>query len=643
MKSSAVASRLTGLLDNTPAFDRLPKEVRGRLLGEVLVRYYEKDQVILAQGYSEHEFLYIMESGSVRLTDAKTGRLVDEYGEGEMFGNYGLMKGGPLPFEARAVEPVVCVQLASERFRELYATYEPFAAFFDKDIRGYAPDSEDPFDAAGTSGTQLLFGTRLGELVSRGPVVCSPEATVREAARSMREEGANSVLVARDGQVVGILSDIDLRNKVVAEDAPVETPVGELMSGHIIRLDADAPVFKALMEMMQQRAYHVVVSEGPGAAERGSILGVISDQDISRAQGNSPAFITERIERSRSVAELSGLRQETDKLLMGLDNQSVRPEDLITINTEINDRLMRRVIGLVEEELKEAAPELQVDLPWVWLSLGSEGRGEQSLVTDQDNALIYADPSSPTEAERAEEWFRTLAERANAALDRSGFALCKGGIMARNSRWRQPLGAWKETFRRWVLSPDREEVMQASTFFDLRGLYGDMSLVEDLRSSILESLRKERRFLPFLAQEALANRPPLSFFRRFVVERSGAYRHTFNIKRRGLRPLADAARLLAIELRYLESTNTVARLRYAATTLPELSKSMEDALDAYHYLGELRMNHQLDLLKSGKPTSNQINPSFLTNTQQSMLKVVFSVEKEVQDEIARRYGVDPRM
>lgn len=642
MVRSAVASRLTGLLDSTPAFDRLPKEVRGRLLGEVLVRYYEKDQAILSQGYSGHEFLYVIESGSVRLTDARTGRLVDEYGEGEMFGNYGLMKGGPLPFEARAVEPTVCVLLASGRFRELYESYEPFAAFFDKDIRGYAPDGEDPFDAAGTSGTQLLFGTRLGELVSRGPVVCPPEATVREAARSMRDEGANSVLVAREGQVVGILSDIDLRNRVVAEDAPVETPVGELMSSHLIRLDADAPVFKALVEMMQQRAYHVVVSEGP-AAERGRILGVISDQDISRAQGYSPAFVTERIERARSVAELSGLRQETDKLLVGLDEQSVRAEDLITINTEINDRLMRRVIGLVEKELEETSPELRVDLPWAWLSLGSEGRGEQSLVTDQDNALIYADPSGPAEAERAEEWFSALAGRANAALDRSGFAFCKGGIMARNPRWRQPLGDWKETFRRWILSPDREEIVQASTFFDLRGLYGEMSLVEDLRASILESLQRERRFLPFLAQEALANRPPLSFFRRFVVERSGAYRHTFNIKRRGLRPLADAARLLAIELRYLESTNTVARLRYAATALPELSRAMEDALDAYHYLGELRMNHQLDLLKSGKPTSNQINPSFLTNTQQSMLKVVFSVEKEVQDEIARRYGIDPRM
>jgi len=643
VRNSVVARRVVELLENTPAFDRLPVDVRRGLLGETHLRYYEPDEVILEQGRTEHEYLYIIESGFVRLTDAHTGRLVEEYGEGEMFGNYALMKGGELPFEARAVEPTVCVLLGAERFRELYEEYETFAAFFDRDLRGYAPDEEDPFAAASTSGAQLLFGTQLGELINREPVVCEPTATAREAALAINEADANSVVVLDGGRVAGILSDADLRRRVVAEALSPETPVAEIMSHHVILMESGAQVFKALMEMLRQRANHVVVSEAPNDASGSRILGVISDQDISRAQGHSPGFMSDRIDGARSVAELSGLRGETDKLLIGLERQGVRPSDLISINTELNDRLMRRAISLVEEELEEEYASEKVDLPWVWLSLGSEGRGEMGLVTDQDNALLYADPADGDEAERAERWFRRLAEQANEALASCGFALCKGGIMARNPEWRQPLSGWEETFRAWILSPEQQQLMQASTFFDLRGLYGDLSLVEELKSSILHSLQSERSFLPFLAREAFSNRPPLSFFRRFVVERSGEYRHTFNVKRRGLRPIVDIARIISIQLGYLESANTVSRLQNAATSVPHLSNSMEDALDAYNYLSELRMSHHLSAIKAGEEPTNQINPSRLTNTQQSILKVVFSNVQETQEAIARRYGIDLKL
>ncbi len=638
MRNSIVADRISSLLGSTPAMDRLPEDERRRLLGKVNLRYFGPDEVILDQGATAHEFLYVIESGYVRLTEKGSGRLVDEYGEGDIFGNYGLMKGGPLPFEVRTVEPTVCVLIWAKDFRGLYEKYEEFAAFFDKDLRGYTEDGGPGFDA---SGARLLFGTTIGELVERGPVVCSPNATAREAAQSMRDENADSVVVMEDGRVLGILTDIDLRNKIVAEDAPPETPVDGLMHRNALRLAADAPVFQALMEMMQHQTYHVVVSESP---EDGSdVLGVISDKDISRAQGNSPAFMTERVERTNSPEDLYGIRGEIDKLLIGLERQGVKPKDLVTINTELNDHLMKRLVALVEAEMQQENPELYVDLPWAWLSLGSEGRGEMSLLTDQDNALLYADPADDEEAERAEEWFRALAWRTNEVLAEAGFALCEGDIMARNPKWRQSLGGWKETFRGWILTPDADVLVLASTFFDLRGLYGEMSLVEDLKRSIFQTLEKERRFLPFMVQNALGNRPPLSFFRRFVLERSGEYRHTFNIKRRGLRPLVDAARILAIELRYLDPANTVDRFEHIAKEMPGMASTVENALDAYNYLDERRFIHHLRAIERGEKLDNQINPSDLNNTQQNMLKVVFATVQEVQEALARRYGINTRL
>lgn len=638
MKNSIIADRISTLLANAPAFDRLPDDERRRLLGEVILRYFDPDEVILAQGTAAHDFLYIVESGCVRLKEKESGRLVDEYGEGDLFGNYGLIKGGPLPFEVRAVEPTVCVLLGDKVFRELYEKYEAFAAFFDKDLQDYTEDGGPSFDV---TGSRLLFGTTIGELVGRGPVVCTPRATAQEAAQSMRDENADSVVVTDDNQVLGILTDIDLRNEVVANGAPPETPVEELMHRNALRLAADAPVFQALMEMMRQQTYHVVVSE---SRETGAgLLGVISDKDISRAQGNSPAFMTERVEQTSSPEGLYGIRGEIDRLLIGLERQGVKPKDLVTINTELNDHLMKRLVGLVEEELREESPDLHVDLPWVWLSLGSEGRGEMSLLTDQDNALLYADPVNDAEAEKAEEWFRTLAWRANEVLAEAGFALCEGDIMARNPKWRQSLSDWKEMFRGWILTPDADVLVLASTFFDLRGLYGEMSLVEELKSSIFQTLEKERRFLPFMVQNALGNRPPLSFFRRFVLERSGAYRHTFNIKRRGLRPLVDAARIFAIELRYLDSANTVDRFEHIAQNVPGMASTVADALDAYNYLDERRFIHHLRAIERGEELDNQINPSDLNNTQQNMLKVVFATVQEVQDAMARRYGINPRL
>ena len=638
MKNSIVADRISSLFDGTPAFDRLPGDERRRLLGRVTLRYFGPDEVILEQGTTAHDHLYVVESGYVRLKERESGRLVDEYGEGDIFGNYGLMKGGPLPFEARTVEPTVCVQIEAGIFWELYENHEEFAAFFDKDLRDPSEDGGPAFDV---SGSRLLFGTTIGELVGRGPVLCSPRATAREAARIMRDENADSVVVTDEERVLGILTDIDLRNEVVAEGAPLETPVEELMHRNALRLAADAPVFQALMEMMRHQTYHVVVSESaePGA----KLLGVISDKDISRAQGNSPAFVTERVEQTNSPEDLYGIRGEIDKLLIGLERQGVKPKDLVTINTELNDHLMKRLVGLVEEELREERPELHVDLPWVWLSLGSEGRGEMSLLTDQDNALLYADPADDEEAERAEEWFRTLAWRANEVLAKAGFALCEGDIMARNPKWRQSLSGWKETFRGWILTPDADVLVLASTFFDLRGLYGEMSLVKELQSSIFQTLEKERRFLPFMVQNALGSRPPLSFFRRFVLERSGEYRHTFNIKRRGLRPLVDAARILAIELRYLDSANTVDRFEHIARKMPDMASTVENALDAYNYLDERRFIHHLRAIERGEKLDNQINPSDLNNTQQNMLKVVFATVQEVQEALARRYGINPRL
>jgi CBS domain-containing protein len=358
MRSSAIVDKIAALLERAVPFDRLGPEERRWLLREVVIEYFEPDEVILQQGRTEHGFLYIVESGFVRLVDRDTQRLIEECAEGEVFGSHGLIRGGPLPYEARAVEPTVCVLLQGRHFESLHAGHRDFAAFFDSELSLYTRSRKAPLDA---SSARLLFGTRLGELVHREPLTCEPAATAREVALLMRQELEDSVVVRRGGEVVGILSDIDLRNKVVAEAAPVDTPVERLMNPHVLRLPDGAPVFEALMEMMKHRAKHVVVTAAEGAGA--GLVGVVTDQDIARAQASSPLFVLERIEGAGTVAELARLREDVTGLLINLDRQGVSAEDLVSINTEVNDRLMRRVLALVEVELREDPPVPQLNWP----------------------------------------------------------------------------------------------------------------------------------------------------------------------------------------------------------------------------------------------------------------------------------------
>ena len=631
MGSSAIVDRIMALLERVVPFDRLQLEERRQLLCEVLVEYFEPDEVILEQGRTTHEFLYIVESGFVRLLDTQTQRLVGECGEGRVFGGHGLVEGGALPYEARTVEPTVCVLLRAEHFRELYSTYTDFAAFFDSDLSRHHA-RQLPLD---TSSARLLFGTRLGDLVHRQPVVCDPGVIAREAATIMSRESVDSAVIVRDGRVVGILTDMELRDRLVAEAAPLETSVGQLMSEHVVSLQADALVFEALMARMREKAYHVVITEGLGP--EAPLVGVVSDKDISRAQGYSPAFVLERAEEADSVAELARIRGEIIGLLLSLERRGVRTKDLISINTEVNDRLMVRALSLVEAELEENSPGLRVHLPWAWLSLGSEGRGEMGLLTDQDNALVYADPSNEEEAEKAERWFRELAEKANLAFSECGFMLCKGGVMSRNPKWRGPLSRWNETFQRWILDPEARTSIEAAVFFDLGFLYGEPALVEDLKSSIGQAMRKESRFLPFLARNAVAGRPSPSLFRS-MVERFGKRSEPLDIKRRGIAPLVNIARLFAMHLRYLDSANTLDRFRHAAKALPDMSKTIEQASEAYNELLELRFDHHLREIERGENLSNRIDPYTLSRTRQDMLRVALSAVEEVQTAVAYRYG-----
>lgn len=637
MSSSAITARIRTLLENTPPFVLLSESVREEILPDISIEYYGPGEVILEQGSIHHRGLFIVESGTVRLMDIEQQRLIEKCAEGDVFGSFGLMKGGATIYQAKAVEPTVCAVLKGERFQQLSDQYPEFLSFFEHDVKRFVRHIDKEMDVAGA---HLLFSRRLNQFEHRELVSCNPETTAQQAARIMMRESVDSILVIQDGKLVGIVTDSDLRNKIIARGLPLETPVKRLMKSPVVSIHSSASLFEAMMVMLNKRVNRLAIVKDSGKKNEYPV-GLLTDRDMAHFRGQDPVATVRRIANASAITELVNIRAASNELLLRLYRQGVQPEMLNGIMSVIFDSLVRRVVELSEKELRARYSDIRVELPWVWLRLGSGGRQEMALNSQQHNALLFADPTSPEEAAKAKEWFGKIAERINDALVACEFP--EGIVVGRDPKWRKSLREWKRTYREWILKSDEPDLENLGLFFDLRAVYGSESLVYELKRDIVDALNiqamdQTRNFLRMMARRALENKPPLSIFRRFVLQRSGEHRNTFDVRERGILPIVDGARVLALDLRYFDSTNTFDRLRCIGESIPEMARIVGEATDAYRHLVDFRLEDQLRSFEAGEQPNNRIDPFSLRKVQQNLLRNAFTAVAEFQDSIDKRYN-----
>jgi CBS domain-containing protein len=637
MTHSAITDRIRTLFEHIAPFDELSEDELTDLLTDVAIEYYEPGEVLIEQGSTLHKGLYVVESGTVRLMDVEHQRLLDKCGEGDFFGSFGLIKGGGAIYEAKAVEPTVCALLKASRFIRLYEKHEDFATYFDSDLKRYVRRMDQDMDV---TGGHLLFSRRLHQLIHRIPVTCSPTTTARAAAEIMQRAGVDSVVVMHELRMVGIVTTRDLSERLIATGLPADVPVAQIMSSPVTTVGSEASLFEAMMVMLTWRLTRLVVTETRYGVEEP--VGILTDRDISHFRGQDPVATIYRIQNAPFVEELVSIRGDTSEQMWRLYRQGLQPEMINRIMSVIYDRLVVRVLELTERELRTEYDHLYVDLPWVWLRLGSSGRREMALNSEQHNALLYANPRHEKEGARAEKWFSLIAEKANASMEACGFKPSQ--YVARDARWRKPLKEWKKTYREWILQSDQKTLVPLGIFFDLRGIFGQKSLVDELKADIIDAINVQamdsnRQFLQMMAANALEHKPPLNFFKRFSVERTGDQRYTFDIRDRGTLPVVDAARVLALENRFLDSSNTYDRLRHVAETHPEMEKIIEDLIEAYRFVVDFRLEEQLRAFETGEELNNRIDPYALRKVQQNFLRNVFSTIVEFQETFARRYDL----
>jgi signal-transduction protein with cAMP-binding, CBS, and nucleotidyltransferase domain len=443
-------------------------------------------------------------------------------------------------------------------------------------------------------------------------VSCGLDTPIQKAAAAMARAKASAILVAApSGEPVGLVTQRDLLDRVLAVSRDPAQPIATIMSAPLIRIPEHALLFEATRLMQERGIQHLVVTD-----ERGGTRGVLAGREILHAQRHAVGLLLSEIDQARSAEELRDCNQKLPYLVRSLLEAGTRVEHIVRVMSNVADAITVRLIGLAEAELGPPPA------PYAFLALGSVARGEQTLATDQDNAIIYGEVDGEL-AEPAQAYFLRLGDRVCGWLDQVGYRLCLGEAMARNPKWCQPLSRWRQYFTDCVTAADPQNLLDVNIFFDFRCVHGEAGFVADLRQHLEELLRDGRPVFFFhLGQSTLQFKPPRGFFGNIQLESGGDHPATFNIKS-ALIPLVNFARMYALR-HHIAETNTLDRLERLRDRGVLVPSSHNELAQAYTALMQMRLAHQSGQSARNTPPDNNLNLSELTQLERSILKKAFA-------------------
>lgn len=629
---SLIKEEVTGFLKKVPPFQFLDEKELDKLTASITVEYFPKGTRILTQDGSPSLYLNVIKKGGVKVyhtseEDEEIG--IDYRGEGDSFGFLSLIGEDKARTNIVAIDDTICYQVDRDAVLKLLETNPSFNEYYLKSflIKSIDKSYEEMHKRSllQGGGDKILFTTPVGEIATKPAVTDSQEISIQDAARVMSEKNISSlVLLDENGVPAGIVTDRDLRSKVVVKGRDIKDPVAGIMSRSLVRVDARDYCFEALLKMIRYDIHHLLVVEG------GSLKAVLTNHEFMLLQGTSPVSVVRDIESRQTVEDLKVAAARINKITSLLLKEGAKASNITRIISEINDRLVRRVLEIVTRRHGPAP------LPWCWICFGSEGRKEQTFRTDQDNAIIHADPANADEAVAAAAYFERFTKDVAGSLVECGFPLCPADYMARNEKWRQPLKTWKEYFHKWITNPTQQAVLSSLIFFDFRPIHGDFSLAESLRDSLHSMLEDQKVFLGFMANTIIKNRPPIGFFKTFVVEKSGEHKDELNLKIKGVAPIVDIMRLFALE-KGIRETSTLERLNALKGRHSMVGDDADEIEHAFEFIMLLRIHNQLEQMEAGRPADNFINPERLSGLEKRTMKEAFHLVSKMQDLIMERY------
>jgi CBS domain-containing protein len=604
-------SSLLDFLKDCIPFDELPESELAALLTKIEITYYRKGTAFEYTDGGDGG-LRIIRSGAAELRD-KEDRLVDRLGETVSFNLMGLNAEQP-GIKATLIEDSLIYLIPENYYQEIRKQNRIFDRFFhsqrSRRVRRAARHEPNPHEMM----------RLVKDFMSNSVLSISSTVTIQQAAEKMSDRRLSSVLIMDNQKLLGIVTDRDIRSRAVALGLDLNLPVSHIMTSNPETILPQATLFDATLFMTQHGYHHIPVME------EGDLKGIVTSSDLMLAKQDDPIYLVQHIGRQHDPHALKTVIQSLPNLMVQWINSGIRAHQVSHILTAISDAITVRLIELTIEEIGKPP------VPFCWLGFGSQGRREQLLNADQDNGLLISNDLK----EEDKAWFEVLAKRVCDGLNECGYIYCPGNVMAVNDKWRQPLSIWQSTVDRWTVSPTPNAVMHTSIFFDLRSIYGDKSLCDELQSHMLKQASSNSIFLAALAQNVLSSEPPMGIFRRFVVERNGDHADELDLKKRGILPIIDLVRIHSLANSITE-VNTLDRLhalvKCKAMTIED-SRNMQDVL---RVIMQLRTQHQATQITEGSEPNNYIDPSNLSKIRRKQIKDAFSIVMDAQQAVKVSY------
>lgn len=599
-----------------PPFDDLDDEQLAEVVRHTHIQFFPAGTIILQQGGEPSSYLYVVRTGAVETRDGAI--VTDLLTEGDVFGHLSLLSGSSPSYTVRAAEDTICYLIDKKVALSVLGTRRGLA-FLSSTLRRRqvrALEGTEMADVGSSSQT-------VGSLIRRPPVTCPLTATVREAARIMSEHGVSCLLVPH-GNGVGVLTDRDLRTRVLARGRSADTIVSEVMTYPAETIRTSTTVAEAMLKMLELGIHHLPVLD-----ERGASVGVVTETDLMESKLRAPFSVRAAIERAGSEEAVVAAARELPHAIAALVQGGADPLHVAQIVAVTHDAVTRRLLELA------VARSGDPPAPWAWLALGSEARYEQGLLTDQDHALAYDTRDAPIAT--VDPYFAKIAERVTANLEEMGIRRCRAGVIAANREWRGSIAEWAFRFASWMSDPGRAGSAFTAIAFDFRQIAGPL----DVESELHEVIRKapqNPQFIRHLVRAATDPRPPTGFFRDLVVIAKGAATNLLDVKQAGITPITNLARAVAISAGITEN-RTLHRLR-AAALAGRLAEDLRAGLEeAFHLLWQIRLEHQAARVASGERLDDDVDPRQLGPLTRQGLREAFRLIDHVQHALASEVGL----
>ena len=614
-----------------PPFDHMENEALQFLGEHAKLAYYPKGAQILAPDAGVVQLLRILQRGKVLVRYASEVSVMDQasltLGPGESFSIGAVMAQRASTSSYTALDDVFCYELSAESFFALLQKSAVLNFFCTQYLASLLGQSRQQLQLQFSQhvAEQQTMNSPLAAIIKKTPLSVTPQTPVRRVVELMAASSVGSMIVVDDDeQPVGIFTQSDVLKRIVLAGVSLDDPIAQVMSRSPHTLPLSSNAYDAALAMAMHGVRHVLAVD-----DGGRLKGVVSERDLFTLQRVGLRQIRQTLDGATGIEMLLQASADVRQLSLNLLAQGVGAEQITQFISALNDALTRRIIALNLERYD------LYNIEWAWLSFGSEGRDEQTFSTDQDNGIVYL-CTDIMDREQTQLRLLEFARDVNADLDKCGFPLCTGNIMASNPELCLTLEEWEEKFERWIRTPEPQALLNATIFFDFRPLYGTFNLADRLRLSLLRRTRDNPLFLRMLAGNALSVLPPLGTFRDFVTDADAQHPGTIDLKKYGARLFIDAARIFALA-NDVAATNTVQRIKQSALLMAISADEAAAVIDGFNFIQLLRLRHQHAEQTQGHDGDNLIRPEDLNEVERRILKESFRQARKLQQRLKLDY------